>query len=460
MRKVRQAVAWVVLLAAAAVLWPAPRFDAERILAQSKLSGRVFQGEVQEITALDGQVSAYLIEEHSVPMAVAAFGFDKAGRAYEPKEGVALLAEQVLLDGAGKYSRQELRNFMEERGIRLSVSAGQDRLSFVFSFVKEFEKDALDVLRAVLYEPQLGKEDLDLVRQQLAAVRKQQKEKPQYYLTQLVKENFYKTHPYGREEIPADEVLQRVTADDIRTYLRDYMARDTLNVGIAGDLDKAETEAFLTQAFAGLAAVSAGKELPEFKTNFTLKASAAAPYSAQSFVMLTAQGVKRLDKDFYPLYVADYIFGGSGLTSALNKELREENGLTYGIYSFFANSDAADLWTIYFSATPENAVEALTRAAAVYENFYQKGVSEAQLAQAKKGLLNSFNLRFAGLGNIAQMLEQMQAQKLGQDFLQKRQSLVEAVTLDAVNDAIRRRMPKSLNSQGGVNIFEVTGKEK
>lgn len=461
MKKIGLAIVFLAVMIAAVCLWlPEQGINAERILSRSKLNGRSFQGEVQDIIVLDGQVSGYLIEEHSVPMAVVAFGFDKAGRAYEPKEGVALLAEQVLLDGAGSYSRQALRNFMEERGIRLSVSAGQDRLAFVFSFVKEFEKDALDVLRAVLYEPRLDKADIDLARQQLAAVYKQQKEKPQYYLSQLVKENFYQGHPYGREDIPADEVLQNITAEDIRAYLKDYMAKDTLSVGIAGDMDKAETEAFLTQVFAGLAEVSKGKALPEFNPDFTHKAEAAAPYSAQSFVMLFGQGVKRLDKDFYPLYLADYIFGGAGLSSVLNEEVREENGLTYGIYSYFSNSDAADLWTIYFSATPENAEKALERAVAVYQQFYQNGVSEAQLAQAKKSLLNSFNLRFAGLGNIAQMLEQMQVQKLGRDFLRDRQSMVEAVTLDEVNEAIRRKMPASLSPEGKMNIFTVIGNGK
>lgn len=435
-------------------------FDAERILSRSKLSGRTFKGKVQEISALDGQVKAYLMEEHSIPMAVVAFGFDKAGKAYESKEGVALMAESVLLDGAGQYSRRELRAFMKERGIRLSVAAGQDRLSFALSFVKEFEKDALDVLKAVLDTPRLADDDLDLARRQLAAARRSRTENPQYYLKKLVKEKFYGTHPYGKDDIPEADVLEDVTAGDIRAYLSDYMAKDTLSVGIAGDMDKAEAEAFLTQAFGGLKETGKGKPLPEADFDFSLNEKAAAPHAAQSFILLAGKGVKRLDADFYPLYIADYIFGGSGISSVLNKEVREKNGLTYGIYSSFSNDDGIDLWQIYFSATPDNAAKALQTARESYDRFYAEGVSEAQLAQAKKSLLNSFNLRFASLANIAQMLEQMQAQNLGSDFLQKRQGLVEAVTQEQVNDAIKRRMPKSLGERGGMSVFEISGQKK
>ncbi len=457
MKKLWFCAAVVALAAVIGVLGIERSFDAERILVHSKLSGRTFKGSVAEVSALDGQVRAYLLEEHSVPLAVIAFGFDKAGKAYEPKEGVALLAESVLLDGAGKYSRRELREFMKERGIRLSVSAGQDRLAFVLSFVKEFERDALDILKAVLEEPRLADEDLDLARRQLAAARKSQTENPQYHLKKLVKEKFYGGHPYGREDIPAAAVLEKITSGDIRTYLADYMAKDTLSVGIAGDMDKAEAEAFLTQAFAGLKEKSAVKPLPVANLDFALNETAEAPHAAQSFVLLAGQGVKRLDKDFYPLYIADYIFGGAGLASVLNKEVREKNGLTYGIYSSFSNADGADLWQIYFSATPENAAKALQTAQEIYRQFYEKGITEAQLEQAKKSLMNSFNLRFAGLADIAQMLEQMQAQKLGIDFLQKRQGLMEAVTLEQVNDAIKRRMPRSLDASGGISIFEISG---
>ena len=72
--------------------WNEPALNAEKILAQSKLGGRTFKGEVQEVSALGGKVRAYLMEEHSVPLAAVSFGFAKAGRAYEPKPGAALLA--------------------------------------------------------------------------------------------------------------------------------------------------------------------------------------------------------------------------------------------------------------------------------------------------------------------------------------------------------------------------------
>lgn len=456
------AVFFMVLLMAGIFLYKTggERIDAEKILSESKLKGRTFSGKVKEVAALEGSVKAYLLEEHSVPMVSVSFGFDRAGRAYEEKNGVMLLATSVMLDGAGVWDRRALRALMKEKGIKLSVAAGDDELRFSFAFIKQFQKEAMDVLRAVLYEPHFSKVDLELARKQLATVKKQNKEKPHYKLGRLVDEQFYGEHPYGRESIPEAAELKKIGKKEIMAALSAKMGRDVLSVGIAGDMDRAEAEAFLTQVFGKLNEKAEAKELPAAPGKFGGEYFVAGDESAQSFAMMLAPGVKRLDADFYPLYLADYVFGGAGLSSRLSQAIREKEGLTYGIYSYFSNSNAQDLWAVGFSATPDNVARIREILVAEYSRFYDEGVSEEELFLAKKSLMSAFNLRFAKLSQIAAMLEQMMAQKLGRDFLEKRQETVERVSLKEVNEAIKRRMPKALDGgiESGASYFEMTGK--
>lgn len=446
------------IMAVTVFFYPPQKINAEKILANSSLNGRTFSAKVQKAEALDGKISAYLLEEHSIPLVSISFGFTRSGSAYEEKEGISLLTENAILDGAGKYSRRELRELMREKGIKLSVSATRDRLEFSLSYVKQFEKDALKVLKAVLYEPHFNDEDLNLARRQLAVLRKRENETPQHQLKNLINNEFYGQHPYGREAIPSPEKLQEITAEDIKIHLRSIMGKDNLAVGIAGDIDKAETEALLTYVFAALTDKSETTALPTFAPDFHKeKAAVSSDVSAQSFVLTATQGIARLDTDFYPLYVANDIFGGSGLASRLNKAVREKEGLTYGIYSYFALSDASNLWHISFSSTPENAEKIMAITTEEYTIFRKNGVSAEETAQAKESMLSSFNLRFTSLPDIADMLEQMQVQKLGIDFLQKRQGLVAAVTQEQINRAIKNRLPEKFSPAGGVRIFEVSG---
>lgn len=433
----------------------------KQILSQSKLKERTFNGKTEEITALNGKLKAYIMEEHSIPLVAISFGFNKAGYAYTNKDGVVVLAENTLLDGAGSYSRKELRNIMKEKGIKLSINSTPDRFEFSLSYVKSFEKDALSILKAVLYEPHLQKDSLDVVKSQLQALKSQQQEKPQYHLNKLIQKDFYQNHPYSKEEIPDSQILNQITQDDIKDYLKNHFTKDTLVIGIAGDIDKSEAEAFITQAFSNLQDKSTASSLPEFIPNYTSSDSkTTVKTSQQSYILLKANGISRQDKDFYPLYIANHIFGGSGLSSRLNQSIREKEGLTYGIYSYFTNSDAFNAWQISFSAEPENINIIKTIAQNEYQKFYTQGITNEELIKAKKSLMSSFNLRFASLFNIANQLELMQIQNLGTDFLLTRQAQIEAVTLKDVNRAIQEKMPLSLTPSGKTKLFEVKGVKK
>lgn len=435
--------------------------NAEKILSQSKLKERTFNGHTEEITALNGKLKAYIIEEHSIPLVAISFGFNKAGTAYAPQEGVVLLAENTILDGAGQYSREQLRNIIKEKGIKLNVNSTLDRFEFSLSYVKAFEKEALAILKAVLYSPHLDKENINIVKSQLDAIKSQQKEKPEYHLNKLIRDKFYTNHPYSKEEIPNKDVLSKINKEDIKNYLQNYLTKDNLVIGIAGDIDKSEAEAFITQAFSELKDTNNVKALPELTPDYTIVDSITeVPTSSQSFILYKSQGIQRLDKDFYPLYIANYIFGGSSLSSRLSKSIREQQGLTYGIYSYLTNSDAIDSWQITFSAAPENVEKIKELTQKEYQKFYQNGITLEELSQAKKGLMSSFNLRFASLFNIATQLEQIQVQGLGKDFLQTRQSQIEQVSIEDINRVIKEKMPQTLTPKGKTRIFEIKGVKK
>lgn len=437
-----------------------PVFDDVGIVENSVFKNRTFAGVTEEITADNGKIKAYLMEEHSVPLVTCSFGFDKSGTAYEKKIGAAMLTADIMVNGAGKYSRQELRDVMKEKGIHFGVSAGRDRLTFSFSYVKAFEEEAIKIIKAILYEPHFDDEDLELSKKQFAAARQRQHENPQYLLSKLVKKNFYGNHPYGRENIPEDKILAEVQSDDLRAYLNAVRGKDNLKIGIAGDIESPKATALMEELFGQLPDKADVADLMPFQADFRQPIVAdKADFSAQNFVLAVTSGIKRQDKDFYPLYIANYVLGGaSGLNSKLNKRVREEKGLTYGIYSILTHTDAADLWQIYYSATPENSQKAKETTKEAYLEFYRNGVSEAELEGAKNALLSSFNLRFSSLLNIAEMLYEIQVDDLGIDFLKKRQDYVNAVTLDEVNGAIKKYLPAALEAREGTRWFEIIGK--
>ena len=153
---------------------------------------------------------------------------------------------------------------------------------------------------------------------------------------------------------------------------------------------------------------------------------------------LAARGTYRDSVDFYPLYIANYIFGESGLSSRLSKIIREREGLTYGVYTYLSNSDAVALIEGGYSSTPENFEKAKELLKKEWLKLGKEGVSTQELDEAKKSLLNSFYLRFATIDGISDMLTAMQKYNLGIDFLDKRNDYIRNVSNKDVNAAAKK----------------------
>lgn len=429
-------------------------FNAQSILNNSIFKEKNFSVEVKEVVSSDNKIKAYLLEDKSVPLVAINLGFKKMGNAYLKKNGVGLVAEGVFLDGAGNLDRKKLRKFMKEKGIKIGFDVGRDEAGISLSYVKDFENDAWNVLKDVIYKPHLKTEDINLIKEQIVVQRKSYEENPKSKLNKLISKEFFKSHPYGREIYPSDEELLNITDKDIRNYLKSYMAKDVISVGVAGSIDEAKVKEFLDEVLVNLEEKTKAEELPKFSPIYNNEVKVVNDeHSKQSFVLHISQGIKRLDKDFYPFYVADFIFGGSGLNSVLNKEMREKEGLTYGIYSYLSQSDGLDTWNVFYSATPTNMEKIEKKLNEEYQKFYENKISKDDLELAKSSLMSSFNLRFASLFNIAGQLQVMMAENLGRDFLEKRQDMIKDIKLEDVNRVISQKMSGKNRA-----IFVVNGK--
>ena len=150
----------------------------------------------------------------------------------------------------------------------------------------------------------------------------------------------------------------------------------------------------------------------------------------QSVVAFGHGGVKRDDPDFYAAYVANYVLGGGGFSSRLYEEVREKRGLAYSVYSYLNPLDRAALVMGGVATQNERVAQSLELIRAEWRRMAEFGPSAAELHDAKTYLTGSFPLRFSSSGRISGMLAGMQYQRLGIDYLERRNGFIEAVTLE------------------------------
>ena len=113
------------------------------------------------------------------------------------------------------------------------------------------------------------------------------------------------------------------------------------------------------------------------------------------------RGIRRDDPDFFAAFVMNQIFGASGFTSRLNEEVRDKRGLTYGVYTYRATYDLAELYLGSVASANNRIKDALEVIRAEWARMAKGDVTEEELEAAKKYLTGAYPLRFDGNARIA-----------------------------------------------------------
>lgn len=395
--------------------------------------------EVQRVTG--GGVEAWLVEDHTNPIVNVQFAF-RGGAALDPadKSGLAEMVAALLDEGAGEMGSMAFTERLEDLAITLRFDADLDALRGEVETLSQHREAAFDLLRQALIAPRFDDEPVARVRSQLQAAARAALEDPDTVASRAFMAMAFPDHPYGRPTGGTTESLAAINRQDLRTFASTRLTRDRLVVGVVGDITPDELATALEETFGDLP-VTDDAEAPAKVADVAAKIDGqtlVVPTGApQSVIVFGQRGLSRDDPDYYAATVLAHIVGSGPFTSRLYQEVREERGLVYTIYARLAPLDHAALILGSAGTVNERAGETLAVVRDVWSDVARDGVAETELADAKTYLTGSFPLRFTSSGRIAGILVSMQMEELGIDYLDRRNQLIEAVTLADVNRLAR-----------------------
>ena len=129
-------------------------------------------------------------------------------------------------------------------------------------------------------------------------------------------------------------------------------------------------------------------------------------------------------------YVVNHILGGGAFSSRLYHEVRETRGLAYSVYSMLLPLKHTALFLASTGTRADRAAETLQVIETEIRRMASDGPTADELAKAKSFLKGSYALAFDASPKIASQLVQIQLEELGIDYINKRNGLIDAVTLD------------------------------
>lgn len=421
-------------------------FSLQSLVENSVLNNREFKGKVEEIFSEKSNIKSYFMQQNEVPIVAVSFIFDNSGSAYdeEGKKGIASLFVATIKDGAFNRSADEIRDELGLKGISISFDNSKDSISGSLVVPKEYLQDAVELLRDILGKPKFEKKYLEIAKAQIIKSLMVEKENPAKELGLANDKLVFGKHEYSQNPLGNIQDIKNISQEDLKNFAKNRLAKNNLYVGIAGDLTSDDAKYVVDEIFGGLNEKNNVKKIENVVLDFNKPELKIERKDGQNIVVFTTGGTCRKCEDFYPLYVANYLFGGAGLNSKLNQKLREKEGLTYGAYSSMILADKADLLTAGFSTTKDKFEKAVNMFRSEWENIGQNGFSKDEVEFAKNYLIASYNLRFASISGIADILVMQQKYDLGLDFLIKRNFYVKNVNVEDVNKVARKYFTNNL----------------
>jgi zinc protease len=293
-------------------------------------------------------------------------------------------------------------------------------------------------MRLALNEPRFDKDAMERMRGQLLTNLKFDAKDPNKIASRAWFKTAYEGHPYARSVKGTSTSLSTITSKDLESYRHRIFAKNNLKIGVVGDITAKQLAAALDKLFGDLpekADLIPVGEVTKLKGPVRKIIKMDNP---QSVALFGHQGIKREDKDFIPAYVLNYILGGGGFASRLMEEVREKRGLAYSVYSYLYPLDHGALF-MGGVATKNDALEkSLTVITNELSRLSENGPSEEELENAKRYLTGSYPLRFDTSSKIASQLLWIQMDDLGIDYIDTRNKMVEAVTLEQIKAVAKR----------------------
>lgn len=385
-----------------------------------------------------GGITAWLVEDYAVPLVAFDIAFPGGAAQDAPrKAGTASLMAGLLDEGAGALDAEAFHRAMDEKAIELSFSADRDHVVARVKTLARHVEAATDLLRLALCEPRFEPDAIERVRGQIAAGLRRDANDPDAVASRAWREAAFPGHPYGQAGRGSLETIAAVTRDDLVEAHESCLARDGLKIAVVGAIDAVRLGGMLDAAFGALPAAARLTPVPDI---------AVAPGTrrvidldvSQATIRFGLNGIKRHDPDHMAAVVINHILGGGVFSARLFREVREKRGLAYSVYSQLATFDHASIFSGATSTKNERAYESLSVIEAEIASLATDGPTDEELAKARRYLVGSYALRFDSSAKIASQLVHLQTEGFDIGYLDRRNALIDAVTMEDARRAAKR----------------------
>ena len=384
---------------------------------------------------LDNGMVVYLVEDHDLPL-VEGRALIHTGSRYEPadKVGLAQLLGTVMRSGGTKsHPADQLNTILEQKAASIETQIGTTAADASFSTLTEDLETVFKLYAEVIQEPAFAPEQIFLAKKQQEGAIARRNDNP----GDIAKREFNKliygaNSPYARTV--EYQTLNNISREEIISFYQQYIRPENIILGIVGDFEPTAMKARIKETFGDWQVSSTPPELTvpsatqKYESGiFTID----RPNLTQSNILLGHLGGTLRNPDYPQLSVLNGVM--NGFAGRLFNEIRSRQGLAYSVYGVWsAKHDYPGTFFAGGQTRTDTTVPFVQSIVTEFEKLRTTPITEAELANAKESILNSFVFNFQSPSQTLSRLMRYEYYDYPEDFIFQYQQGVKQTTIEDI----------------------------
>jgi len=366
------------------------------------------------------------------------------------EHGASHFLEHLLFKGSETLSAREVSETFDAIGAESNAFTSKEATCYWTRLLDQDVATGFDIMSEIIQRPAFRANEIDSERQVVIEEINMNDDDP----SDVAFENFstaaFLGHPLEAPVLGTRDSIRGMTRDDIMGYWERRYGTSSLVIAAVGNLEHDDIVAMVEERFGEWDGGSIDHSFEEMEP--AARVELTRRDTEQAHILIGGKGLRRDDERRFSYQVLNHIMG-SGMSSRLFREVREERGLAYSVYAFRLAYADAGAWGVYVGTTPSQTDTALRVIGDELDKVMQEGVTDAELDRAKGSMR----------GGLALSLEDSNSRmvRLGRDELagmphlstDERLERLDAVTREDVQN-VAKEMYSAERLIGAVGPFD------
>ena len=318
----------------------------------------------------------------------------KGGQLIEKKSGTGNLVASAMLRGTKNYSPIELSQRLEDNGIKIAPSSSPDAFAITVLTTRDEYDKTLELLNEIVNNATFDSYEIDKIKTEKLSAITRNKDIPIQRALEEYRDLIYKNEPYSISSKVLEKNIPLITREDMIKYYQNVFRPENMVISINGNIDRDKTIKELNNIFKKKNNIENfdytkhnSKMEPITSPKQTIQKM---PTTQTAWIMLGWQTNGVLNqKDYATLQVIDAILG-TGMSSRLFKNLREQQGLAYQLGTGYSPNVLRGSFMLYIGTNPDTLDKAKAGLFNEIKRLKTEYVGDKELKDAKEKLLGNY----------------------------------------------------------------------